>query len=45
MLSSYYLEYFPVFVFFIVGSILSIVILTLSYVVAQQSGDVEKLSA
>ena len=45
MMSLYYLEYFPVFIFFFVGSILSAVIFMLSQVVAYQSADVEKLSA
>ena len=45
MTSLYYLEYFPVFIFFVVGSILSAVIFMLSQVVAYQSADVEKLSA
>lgn len=38
-------EYFPVFIFFVVARLLSVIILGLSFILATQKGDTEKLTA
>ena len=38
-------EYFPIFVFLLIGLVLSLVIIGLSLLLANQSGDTEKLTA
>tara|TARA_B100000795_G_scaffold134164_2_gene100182 strand:- start:3563 stop:3931 length:369 start_codon:yes stop_codon:yes gene_type:complete len=45
MHSLFKLEYFPVFIFLILSVVLSLIILGLSYVLAIQNPDSEKLSA
>jgi len=44
-MSLHYSEYFPIFLFLLVGLVLSLVILAASYLLATQRGDSEKLSA
>lgn len=44
-MSLHYSEYFPIFIFLVFGLVLSVVILALSYLLATQAGDTEKLSA
>lgn len=41
----HYSEFGPIFIFFIVGVLLSVIILSLSYLLAPQAGDSEKTTA